>query len=126
MNDAIPTSLGQVVQLFKDIRGSDGLLELGHTAQMPPRVAKQLDVTESQLKGWTPPPKSLYIQAVRARVALARDKSGFTQEQMADRLGVRASKYAKWENRGLMPHIYLARFSELTGISLKELLRDPR
>lgn len=127
-------SLGQIVYLFKDKLVNDLNRTDCHShpmAQRAPRPPQSQPAERPKLL-WTAPPKDVFARTMATRIADARDKAGYTQETMADALGIRQSVYSKYENRGggkvpsAMPHIYLARFSEITGVSLKELLRDPR
>jgi DNA-binding XRE family transcriptional regulator len=127
-------SLGQVVYIFKDKLANDVDRTDCHSqsmAQRAPRLPQRPPLERPKLL-WTAPTKELMARTMATRIAEARDKAGYTQEQMADQLGLRQSVYSKYENRGggkkptLMPHIYLARFCEVTGSSLKDLLKDPR
>jgi DNA-binding XRE family transcriptional regulator len=127
-------SLGQVVYIFKDklvnaVNRTDcHTLEM---AQRAPRPPQHLPLDRPKLL-WAPPDKDLFARALATRVIEARERAQLTQEQMADKLGIRQSKYSKYENRGgkqpptPMPHIFLVRFCDLTGANLKDLLRDPR
>lgn len=127
-------SLGHVVYLFKDklvnvVNRTD--CHTSEMAQRAPRPPQQAPLERPKLL-WTAPDKDLFARTLATRVIELRERAGFTQEQMADRLGIRQSKYSKYENRGgttpptPMPHIFLARFCEVTGANLKDLLRDPR
>lgn len=126
MKDAITESLGQIVPFVKVRRVSDGLGTISQTHRMPARAPSTSNLTESQPKAWTPPDKELFRRALCARVKQARDPKRWTQDRMAALLGVENWQYATYERRSAMPHELLARFSEITGTSLKELLRDPR
>jgi len=131
----MPKSLGQVVYLFKDKLPN----ELNRTdchnfsmAQRAPRQQIAVPPAPTQERKWKAPPKALFARNLGARLKDAREKKGLTQEQMADELGIRQSVYSKYESRGgdkpptSIPHIYLAKFSEITGASVKDLLKDPR
>lgn len=63
-----------------------------------------------------------YKAAFHERVRAARKGRGWTQETMAELLGISQSHYKQWETRDLMPHEYMPRFCTLTGISLDYLL----
>lgn len=53
----------------------------------------------------------------------ARKKRGFTQEDVADKLGVSRQTVSKWETDETLPDIHQAkRMSVLYGVSLDELL----
>lgn len=127
-------SLGQVVYLFKDNLGNELNRTNCHTqemAQRAPRTPQNQPVERPKLI-WSAPNKQFFARAMATRIAAAREKANLTQDQMADQLGIRQSVYSKYENRGgsaapsAMPHIYLARFCEVTNASLKDLLKDPR
>jgi ribosome-binding protein aMBF1 (putative translation factor) len=75
---------------------------------------------------WTEPPPSRFKKAFLARTKRAREAAGLTQEELAQRLGIRQDKYAKYETRSPLPHQYVARFCEITGERLDVLFRDPR
>jgi DNA-binding XRE family transcriptional regulator len=57
--------------------------------------------------------KRLFI----ARTALARERADYTQESMAEALGVKQTKYHKYEVRSLMPHYLILRFCALCRIT---------
>lgn len=118
-------SLGQIVYLFKDNRVRDPNKTNCHTLPMAQK-AQQRSTLPAVNAPWTPPPPSVFKAAVFVRIQEARKKSGLTQDDVAEMLGMRQSKYAKYETRSLMPHALLAKFCEITGITLKDLLRDPR
>lgn len=127
-------SLGQVVYIFKDKLVNDVDRTGCHSqamAQRAPRPPQQKPMERPRLL-WSAPDKDFFARALGTRIAEWREKAGYTQEQLADQLGLRQSIYSKYENRGggkpptAMPHIYLARFCEVTGASLKDLLKDPR
>lgn len=63
---------------------------------------------------------------MHTRIQEARKQADLTQDEIAEKLGMKQWKYAKYETRSLMPHHLLARFCEITGANLKDLLRDPR
>jgi ribosome-binding protein aMBF1 (putative translation factor) len=128
-------SLGQVVYIFKDklvnaVNRTD--CHTAHMAQRAPRLPQQAPVERPRLASWMAPDKELFARTLATRIIEAREQAQLTQEQVADKLGIRQSKYSKYENRGgttpptPMPHIFLARFCDVTGANLKDLLRDPR
>lgn len=114
-------TLGQIVYLFKDNRSGAMNRTSCHTDVMAQALKKER-VTQATPK-WRPPPPSRFKKAMLARVKLARESVGLTQEQMADELGIKQGKYQKYEVRSKMPHEYLAKFSEVTKVPLTELLR---
>ena len=50
------------------------------------------------------------------RTRQARKSSGYTQNQMADALGIERAAYAQYERRSMLPHSLIAEFCELTDI----------
>ena len=54
--------------------------------------------------------------AFKKRVKQAREEAGFTQQQVADVLGIKIDRYKKWENRGksTMPVRFFQNFCQLT------------
>ena len=62
-------------------------------------------------------------QSLGKRIIANRKRVGFTQEQLADRLGVTAQAVSKWENDQSCPDIaMLPKLAELFGITIDELL----
>ncbi len=59
-----------------------------------------------------------YCKAVRA----ARMGAGFTQEELAKKLGVGLDAYKKYESRSPLPPYLIARFCLHTGRSFADLL----
>ena len=56
------------------------------------------------------------------KIKQMRKKAGFTQEQLASRLGVSAQSISKWENEVSMPDItLLPLIAEIFGITIDEL-----
>ena len=56
------------------------------------------------------------------KIKQMRKKAGFTQEQLASRLGVSAQSISKWENEVSMPDItLLPSIAEIFGITIDEL-----
>ena len=54
-----------------------------------------------------------------------RNESGYTQKQIAEKLGVVESCYANWEQGRTEPNIStLRKLSEIFGVSVDELLSD--
>src|SRR5438445_559797 len=130
----MPKSLGQVVYIFKDKLVNDVNRTDCHSqgmAQRAPRPPQRQPIERLRLL-WSAADKDLFARALATRIIEAREKAGLTQERMADQLGIRQSVYSKYEKRGpnqppsMMPHIYVARFCEVTGANVKELLKDPR
>ena len=59
-------------------------------------------------------------------IALYRKHCGYTQEQLAERLGVSAQSVSKWETGANPPDIaLLPQLAELFGITVNDLLTDP-
>lgn len=57
------------------------------------------------------------------KIKQMRKKAGFTQEQLASRLGVSAQSISKWENEVSMPDItLLPLIAEIFGITIDESL----
>ena len=55
---------------------------------------------------------------------LARMKAGFTQEELAEKLGVSKASICQWENGRTRPSIKkLKPLSEILNISVEELLK---
>ena len=53
-----------------------------------------------------------------------RRKSGMSQEQLADRLGVTRQSVSKWENDASVPDLEkLVKLSGVFGVSLDELVK---
>lgn len=68
-------------------------------------------------------PEHPYTRARSARLRLAREACGASQAQIAERLGLTADGYAKYENRpgSELPARYFGAFCEATGIPLGDL-----
>jgi transcriptional regulator with XRE-family HTH domain len=63
---------------------------------------------------------------IMKRVALAREWSGLTQEQMARFLGISTTRYAHYETQTPMPPKFWLRFCHHAGVDwTKMLLPDP-
>lgn len=56
-----------------------------------------------------------YLKSFCARIASAREGAGYTQQEMADALGIKRDAYSKYEFRSLMPHHLIPAFCRLTG-----------
>ena len=52
--------------------------------------------------------KRLRVEPIRARLKLAREWSGLTQEEVAKFLGIKTGQYEKYENRSALDIVYLA------------------
>lgn len=120
------STIGQIVYIFKDSQSSAMRRTGCHTSDVSKRVAREEVKQPSLSVVWIPPVPSKFKAAFHARIKLARQGAGLTQEEIAQRMGIRQDKYAKYETRSLMPHHLLSRFSELTREPLDKLLRDPR
>jgi transcriptional regulator with XRE-family HTH domain len=56
------------------------------------------------------------------KIKILRKKAGFTQEQLASKLGISAQSISKWENEISMPDIMLLPdIAEIFGVSIDEL-----
>jgi helix-turn-helix protein len=64
-----------------------------------------------------PQPDSQFKSLFLARTALAREKAGYTQESMAEALGMEQSKYSKYEVRTELPHHLIIPFCSLCDVS---------
>ena len=63
------------------------------------------------------------MKNVDLKIAVLRKSRGFTQQELADRLGVSFQTVSKWENRVTMPDItMLPALAELFEVSVDELL----
>lgn len=130
----MPKSLGQIVYLFKDKLVNDVDRTDCHSLPMAQRAPRppQHSPHERAKSVWSPPSRELMARTMAARIIAARENAGLTQEEMAGKLGMGQSPYSKYEKRGgknipsTMPHIYLERFCEVTCITLRDLLKDPR
>lgn len=60
---------------------------------------------------------------IGAFIAMNRKKKGYTQEQLAEKLGVTNKTISRWENRHYMPDLSLLEpLSKELDITLNELL----
>jgi transcriptional regulator with XRE-family HTH domain len=62
-------------------------------------------------------PDSQFKAMFLARTALAREKAGYTQESMAEALGMDQSKYSKYEIRTELPHHLVIPFCSLCNVT---------
>lgn len=60
--------------------------------------------------------KTDYKQAFMDRVRQAREARGLNQEQMATLLGIKQSKYHKYESRSYLPHDLVPLFCLAAGV----------
>lgn len=123
----MPSSLGQIVYLFKDKLASEVNRTSCHTRSMPQRQPRPsaLRAAEPPRSKWHPMAKDKFASIMGVRLAEARGTK-FTQGQMDLELGLQKGTYSKYENRSMMPANLIARFCELTGADPKVLLKDPR
>ena len=64
---------------------------------------------------------------VSVRVKELRKAHGWSQRDAADLIGVKLTRYQKWEQRGRIPPEFLPKFSKLTNKSIEFILTgDPR
>jgi hypothetical protein len=98
---AMQIAIRQSVLKSKDILSADLGAVLGQTVLM----------------GTDKPSTSLFKQMFLARTALAREKAGKSQEQMAAELGVAQGTYHKYESRTPLPHHLIPQFCMLTDIT---------
>jgi ribosome-binding protein aMBF1 (putative translation factor) len=59
--------------------------------------------------------EAAYVAAYCARVRALREARGWTQEQMADALGIPADRYRKYEGRSPLPSYLVERFAGIVG-----------
>lgn len=98
---AMQLAIRQSVLKSKDILSADPWAELGHTVRMN-AVAKSPSEFERQ---WI------------ARTKFAREKSGKSQDEIADNLGIPQPTYGKYETRTMMPHRYVMAFCALCDVT---------
>lgn len=60
--------------------------------------------------------KSKFLQEFAARVKEARERRPYTQEEIADLLGIPQDKYKHYEKRSMLPHHLIHRFCLLCGV----------
>jgi transcriptional regulator with XRE-family HTH domain len=57
-------------------------------------------------------------------LAIYRKAAGLTQQQLADKLGVKRTALTNWETGvNITPTTYLLRLSEILGCTIEDLLR---
>ena len=56
------------------------------------------------------------------RIKELRKKQGWSQRDAADLIGVKLTRYQKWEQRGRVPSEFLPIFSKLTNTSIEFIL----
>lgn len=72
-----------------------------------------------------PPEELLFIKDMCERTQILRKAKGWTQEDMAELLGISVAAYQKNEIRSPLPHYLLHKFALLTGVSVGYLLLGP-
>lgn len=69
--------------------------------------------------------KRVFSDDISEKLTGLRRKSGMSQEQLADRLGVTRQSVSKWEGGTAMPELVkLISLSELFGVSVDYLVKD--
>lgn len=63
-----------------------------------------------------------FNDAFLERVKDLRKRRGWTQEQMAQALGIPDKRYSKYETRSPLPPYLIEHFANLTGVSIEFLL----
>jgi transcriptional regulator with XRE-family HTH domain len=63
-----------------------------------------------------------FRHAICARTKAARERRDWTQDEMAGFLGIGQGTYKQYESRTPLPHHFIQRFCELTGVSIGWLL----
>jgi hypothetical protein len=99
----MPNVLGQSVLKSKPNVSHDGVDLMGHSVPMKDQA------------------KTAYKTAFMARVTAAR-KLRFTQQAMAESLGMEQDSYKQYETRSLMPHHLIPRFCTICGVSTDWLI----
>lgn len=62
---------------------------------------------------------------LQEKLQILRKKNGYSQEQLADKLGVSRQTIGKWENGQAIPELYgLIQLSELYGITIDRMVKD--
>lgn len=56
-----------------------------------------------------------------ARTQKARERAGLTQDEIAEQLGMKQSKYHKYESRSILPHYLIPDFCLQTKVTLEWL-----
>lgn len=98
---AMQTAIRQLVLKSKDILSADPRSALGHTVRMN---ADAKSPTEFE-RQWI------------ARTKFAREKSGKSQDEIAENLGIPQPTYGKYETRTVMPHRYVMAFCALCDVT---------
>lgn len=65
---------------------------------------------------------STYQRGVRRRIKTIREAMGWTQQEMANALGLPLETYRKYELRSMMPLHILTRFHQVSGHSLEYII----
>lgn len=65
------------------------------------------------------------VSAFIARTKQARDRSGFTQAEIAKILGIKQDRYKQYETRSPLPHEFVAAFCAATRVSEVWLFNGP-
>lgn len=100
VKSVMPNALRQLVLKGKDNLSADvGIIQRHNVLMSRPQPDSQF--------------KALFL----ARTALAREKAGYTQESMAEALGMDQSKYSKYEVRTELPHHLIIPFCSLCDVS---------
>lgn len=58
------------------------------------------------------------------KISILRKRLGYTQEEFAELLGIKRSRYANWEQTGKFPFERIVKIAGILGMSLDELLED--
>ena len=59
------------------------------------------------------------------KLQLLRKQNGYSQEELAERIGIARQTISKWENGQAIPEINgLIRLSELYGITVDRIVKD--
>ena len=59
------------------------------------------------------------------KLQLLRKQNGYSQEQLADKIGIARQSISKWENGQAVPELYgLIQLSKLYGVSIDRLVKD--
>lgn len=62
---------------------------------------------------------------LQEKLQMLRKKRGYSQEQLADKLGVSRQTIGKWESGQAIPELYgLIQMSELFGVSIDRMVKD--
>lgn len=97
----IPIPIRQLVLNCKDILSGDLGAAVGHTVPMA--------IDRQSISHF----KALFV----ARTALARERTGRSQEQMATDLGISQPTYTKYESRTPLPHYLVPQFCMLCEVT---------